>query len=123
MKGLQRELRVFGAVADARWEFIALIPLFDPPRHDTAETIRQCKEKGIMVKMVTGDQLLIGKETAKQLGMGTTMYTTDTLMHVRAPNTPKALLPPHAPTPTCPLMGTTMYTTVTVRHVRFPKPL
>lgn len=32
--------------------------------------------------MVTGDQLLIGKETAKQLGMGTNMYTTEELLLV-----------------------------------------
>ena len=30
-----------------------------------------------------GDQLLIGKETAKQLGMGTNMYTTELLLAVR----------------------------------------
>ena len=30
-----------------------------------------------------GDQLLIGKETAKQLGMGTHMYTTELLLAVR----------------------------------------
>lgn len=33
--------------------------------------------------MVTGDQLLIGKEVARQLGMGTNMYTTDVLIKVR----------------------------------------
>ena len=60
-----------------------LLPLFDPPRHDTKETIEKCIEKGISVKMVTGDQLLIGKETAKQLGMGTNMYTTEVIMAVR----------------------------------------
>ena len=62
-----------------------LLPLFDPPRHDTKETIERCIEKGISVKMVTGDQLLIGKETAKQLGMGTNMYTTEVIMAVRLP--------------------------------------
>ena len=60
-----------------------LLPLFDPPRHDTKETIERCIEKGISVKMVTGDQLLIGKETARQLGMGTNMYTTEVLLNVR----------------------------------------
>lgn len=59
-----------------------LLPLFDPPRHDTKDTIEKCIEKGIQVKMVTGDQLLIGKETAKQLGMGTNMYTTEVLLAV-----------------------------------------
>lgn len=31
-----------------------LLPLFDPPRHDTKSTIEQCIAKGIAVKMVTG---------------------------------------------------------------------
>lgn len=61
---------------------MCLLPLFDPPRHDTKETIERCKEKGISVKMVTGDQLLIGKETARQLGMGTDMYSTEVLLSV-----------------------------------------
>ena len=62
-----------------------LLPLFDPPRHDTKDTIEKCIAKGIQVKMVTGDQLLIGKETAKQLGMGTNMYTTEVLLAVSLP--------------------------------------
>lgn len=37
--------------------------------------------------MVTGDQLLIGKETARQLGMGTNMYTAEELLHVSVPDT------------------------------------
>ena len=64
------------------WQFVGLLPLWDPPRHDTKETIERCLEKGISVKMVTGDQLLIGKEVARQLGMGTNMYTTDVLIKV-----------------------------------------
>ena len=70
-------------VDQAEWEFVCLLPLFDPPRHDTKETIERCREKGIDVKMVTGDQLLIGKETSRQLGMGTDMYSTEALLEVR----------------------------------------
>ncbi len=66
------------------WEFVCLLPLFDPPRHDTKETVEKCREKGIDVKMVTGDQLLIGKETSRQLGMGTDMYSTEALLEVRS---------------------------------------
>lgn len=36
------------------WEFIGLLPLFDPPRHDSAETIRRALELGVSVKMITG---------------------------------------------------------------------
>ncbi|KAI5381571.1 plasma membrane H+-ATPase [Lathyrus oleraceus] len=57
--------------AGGPWEFVALLPLFDPPRHDSAETIRRALDLGVSVKMITGDQLAIGKETGRRLGMGT----------------------------------------------------
>ncbi|KAL8492971.1 hypothetical protein ACS0TY_024248 [Phlomoides rotata] len=62
------------------WEFLGLLPLFDPPRHDSAETIRKALELGVNVKMITGDQLAIGKETGRRLGMGTNMYPSSTLL-------------------------------------------
>ncbi|XP_050379821.1 ATPase 8, plasma membrane-type-like isoform X1 [Argentina anserina] len=62
------------------WEFVGLLPLFDPPRHDSAETIRRALELGVNVKMITGDQLAIGKETGRRLGMGTNMYPSSTLL-------------------------------------------
>eukprot|EP00122_Pirum_gemmata_P004649 Pgem_evm1s4231 len=62
-----------------KWEFVGLIPLFDPPRHDTKDTVEKCIEFGIGVKMITGDQLPIGVETARQLGMGTNFHTTEVL--------------------------------------------
>ncbi|MFS7981902.1 putative P-type H(+)-exporting transporter [Helianthus anomalus] len=62
------------------WEFVGLLPLFDPPRHDSAETIRRALELGVKVKMITGDQLAIGKETGRRLGMGTDMYPSSSLL-------------------------------------------
>ena len=38
--------------------------------------------QGLRVKMITGDQALIGRETAKQLGMGTTIFNTEVLLKV-----------------------------------------
>ncbi|KAF6159901.1 hypothetical protein GIB67_032985 [Kingdonia uniflora] len=62
------------------WQFIGLMPLFDPPRHDSAETIRRALNLGVSVKMITGDQLAIGKETGRRLGMGTNMYPSSALL-------------------------------------------
>lgn len=56
------------------------MPLFDPPRHDSAETIRQALNLGVNVKMITGDQLAIGKETGRRLGMGSNMYPSSSLL-------------------------------------------
>ncbi|KAJ0090567.1 hypothetical protein Patl1_14801 [Pistacia atlantica] len=64
----------------APWEFVGLLPLFDPPRHDSAETIRRALDLGVNVKMITGDQLAIGKETGRRLGMGTNMYPSSSLL-------------------------------------------
>ncbi|KAB2025021.1 hypothetical protein ES319_D06G125200v1 [Gossypium barbadense] len=62
------------------WQFIGLLPLFDPPRHDSAETIRRALNLGVNVKMITGDQLAIAKETGRRLGMGTNMYPSSSLL-------------------------------------------
>ncbi len=53
------------------FQFIGLIGLFDPPREDSAETIKLAQDMGMEVKMVTGDHVAIAKETAKTLGLGT----------------------------------------------------
>lgn len=40
------------------WQFVGLLPLFDPPRHDSAETIRRALNLGVNVKMITGTTCL-----------------------------------------------------------------
>ena len=66
--------------AGGPWTFVGLLPLFDPPRHDSAETIRRALNLGVNVKMITGDQLAIGKETGRRLGMGSNMYPSSSLL-------------------------------------------
>ncbi|KAK2965938.1 hypothetical protein RJ640_005354, partial [Escallonia rubra] len=66
--------------AGGPWQFVGLMPLFDPPRHDSADTIRRALNLGVNVKMITGDQLAIGKETGRRLGMGTNMYPSSALL-------------------------------------------
>ncbi|KAG2657081.1 hypothetical protein PVAP13_1KG286354 [Panicum virgatum] len=62
------------------WHFVGLMPLFDPPRHDSAKTIRRAPNLGVNVKMITGVQLAVGKETGRRLGMGTNMYPSSALL-------------------------------------------
>ncbi|KAH7366266.1 hypothetical protein KP509_18G070400 [Ceratopteris richardii] len=61
------------------WEFIGMLSLFDPPRLDTGETVLRALDLGVAVKMITGDQLAIAKETARRLGMGTNIYPASVL--------------------------------------------
>ncbi len=61
------------------WTFLGLISLFDPPREDSAETIRRAKAYGIKIKMVTGDNLAIAKQIASKLGLGSNILQADRL--------------------------------------------
>ncbi|KAG0173079.1 plasma membrane H+-ATPase [Apophysomyces sp. BC1034] len=58
---------------------VGLLPIYDPPRSDTKETIDRAIALGVQVKMITGDQLAIGKETGRRLGMGDNMFLSKTL--------------------------------------------
>jgi H+-transporting ATPase len=65
-----RSLGVARTMNNGRWQFLGVLPLFDPPREDSKSTIATASQMGINVKMVTGDQLAIAKEMARQLGLG-----------------------------------------------------
>ncbi|MEM7224629.1 MAG: plasma-membrane proton-efflux P-type ATPase [Pseudomonadota bacterium] len=52
------------------WRFLGILPLYDPPREDSKQTILQAQEHGVAVKMVTGDDVAIAREIAGQLAMG-----------------------------------------------------
>ncbi|KAH8918106.1 plasma-membrane proton-e [Atractiella rhizophila] len=61
------------------FELIGLLSIFDPPREDTKQTIDDALALGVKVKMVTGDQLAIAKETGRRLGLGDHMYPAKVL--------------------------------------------
>ena len=62
---------------DDSWQFLGILPLYDPPREDSAETIAQAREHGISLKMITGDNVAIGREIASQLHMGANIQEAD----------------------------------------------
>jgi H+-transporting ATPase len=66
-----RSLGVARAEGEGEWQFLGVLPLFDPPRDDAKATIATARQMGVSVKMVTGDALAIAVETAKKLGIGT----------------------------------------------------
>ncbi|MGB6652293.1 MAG: plasma-membrane proton-efflux P-type ATPase, partial [Xanthobacteraceae bacterium] len=74
-----RSLGVARAEADGKWQFLGVLPLFDPPRADAKSTIATAQHMGVKVKMVTGDALTIARETAKTLGMGTNILDASSL--------------------------------------------
>ncbi len=82
-----RSLGVARAEGEGKWQFLGVLPLFDPPREDARATIATASQMGVKVKMVTGDQLAIAKETAKKLGMGTNILDASDLGDVKRQET------------------------------------
>jgi H+-transporting ATPase len=72
-----RTLGVARSSGDGTWKFLGILPLYDPPREDSADTIHQAEEHGVRVKMVTGDNVAIAKEISRQLGMGTHILSAE----------------------------------------------
>jgi H+-transporting ATPase len=65
-----RALGVARTNRENKWQFAGLIALFDPPREDSAETIKTAQSMGVSVKMVTGDHIAIAKEISSQVNLG-----------------------------------------------------
>ncbi|MFA5157160.1 MAG: plasma-membrane proton-efflux P-type ATPase [Candidatus Omnitrophota bacterium] len=65
-----RSLGVARADEEGKWQYLGLIPMFDPPREDSKQTIKTAEDMGINVKMLTGDQVAIAKEIAGRLNLG-----------------------------------------------------
>ena len=67
------------------WRFLGLLPLFDPPREDSAATIRATRAMGIDIKMVTGDHEAIARQIAGELDLGRNIVVADALFGEHAP--------------------------------------
>jgi H+-transporting ATPase len=75
-----RALGVAKTDAKDKWQFVGLIALYDPPREDSAETIKTAQSMGVQVKMVTGDHLAIAKEIAGEVNLGTNIMPASSFM-------------------------------------------
>ena len=85
-----RSLGVARTDGDSDWQFLGVLPLFDPPRDDAKATIATARKMGVHVKMVTGDQVAIAQETAKKLAMGTDILDASSLGDVKDQETAAA---------------------------------
>jgi len=74
-----KTLAVAVSINGGPMKFAGILPIMDPPRHDTKETIAKIKQSQVAVKMITGDHHNIGKELARQINLGTDIRTPDCL--------------------------------------------
>lgn len=75
-----RSLGVAVRREDEDWTLLGMMPMFDPPREDTAQTIAEAQKLGVQVKMLTGDAIAIAKETCKLLALGTKVFNSERLI-------------------------------------------
>jgi H+-transporting ATPase len=75
-----RSLGVAATDAEGQWQFAGLIALYDPPRDDSADTIKTAESMGVNVKMITGDHIAIAKEIARRVNLGTDIAIASSLM-------------------------------------------
>ena len=65
-----RSLGVARADGEGQWQFLGVLPLFDPPREDAKATIATARKMGVKIKMVTGDALAIATGNCREIGVG-----------------------------------------------------
>ncbi len=50
--------------------FLGIAGIIDPPRKEAIESVKECKEAGVRVKMITGDHVITAKAIGKEIGIG-----------------------------------------------------
>ena len=74
-----RALGVARDDGDGHWQFLGVLPLFDPPREDAKATIATAATMGVKIKMVTGDATGHRQGDRQILGMGTNILDAASL--------------------------------------------
>jgi H+-transporting ATPase len=71
-----RTIAVATSEGDASNSFrlVGFLPLADPPRPDSKSVIEELKTLGVTPKMLTGDNIAVAKEIARQVSIGDKIY-------------------------------------------------
>jgi H+-transporting ATPase len=71
-----RTIAVATSEGDASNSFrlVGFLPLADPPRPDSKSVIEQLRTLGVTPKMLTGDNIAVAKEIARQVSIGDKIY-------------------------------------------------
>jgi H+-transporting ATPase len=77
-----RALGVGKTNSAGEWQFVGLVPFYDPPREDSAVTIKTAQDMGVKVKMVTGDHSAISREIARQVNLGTNIKSASSFLNI-----------------------------------------
>ncbi|KAJ3703033.1 hypothetical protein LUZ61_006738 [Rhynchospora tenuis] len=83
------------AIPTSRYTFIAVLGIKDPVRPGVKESVRTCMDAGIMVHMVTGDNINTAKAIAKECGILTDdgIAIEGPIFRTKSPEELKELIP------------------------------
>ncbi|MCW4005783.1 MAG: plasma-membrane proton-efflux P-type ATPase [Candidatus Bathyarchaeota archaeon] len=73
----QRALGIAVADEKGKWRYVGLLAIYDPPRDDSADTIKTAQKLGMHVKMVTGDHIAIARQISQEVNLGTNVLPAD----------------------------------------------
>ena len=77
-----RAIGVAKTNAQGTWQLVGLVPFYDPPREDSAATIKTAQNMGVTVKMITGDHSAISREIARQVNLGTNINPASSFLNI-----------------------------------------
>jgi H+-transporting ATPase len=78
-----RALGVARTDKQGAWQFVGLFAIYDPPREDSASTVKAAQSMGVNVKMVTGDHIAIAREIASEVNLGQNIVSGDSFLEKR----------------------------------------
>lgn len=74
-----RTIAVIKRQHGSNFEFLGIIALYDKPRKDAKQLIKELKNLGLNIKMLTGDDIAIATQIAKEVGIGTKIISSSQL--------------------------------------------
>lgn len=77
---------------NSAWSYVGLIPLYDPPREDAAETVQELRKFHVRVKMITGDHVAIARMIARLIGIGEHIFPITVLKKTKNPEEKKRIV-------------------------------
>lgn len=73
-------------VVSAGLTMVGLVGISDPPRPEAIDSVLQCQQAGIRVKMITGDNPVTAKAIGRELGLNTKQVCTGAELDALGPN-------------------------------------
>lgn len=69
--------KTFTTADECDLEFLGFIAFIDPPKPDVKEVLAELRERGITVKIITGDHPLVAQKIAQEVGLPTNVLTSE----------------------------------------------